>query len=154
MAHLVYYTTVLVRREERTFDFLYLTEGKEKQNNVVHSFYKLRYKLDSGWDSYRYRGWKFFIVVWDGATAIGLVSKTKTRHNIVFVFFFSNPGLYVKHTPKGVHRRHNIWDQTHTHTPTHTTGDDSYKYHRTRVRSGSYTIFVCTWYVCMYGHHV
>ena len=51
-----------------------------------------RYKVDSGWDSGRYRGWKFFIVVWDGATVIGSVSKTKTRHNIAFVFFFSNPG--------------------------------------------------------------
>ena len=29
--------------------------------------------------------------MWDGATVIGSVSKTKTRHNIVFVFFFSNP---------------------------------------------------------------
>ena len=46
-----------------------------------------RQQLDGG----RYRGWKFFIVV-DGATVIGSVSKTKTRRNIVFVFFFSNPG--------------------------------------------------------------
>ena len=37
-----------------------------------------RYKLDSGWDSGRYRGLKFF-VVWDGATVIGSVSKTKTH---------------------------------------------------------------------------
>ena len=50
------------------------------------------YKLDSGWDRGEYTGWKFFIVVWDGATIFGSVSKTKTRHNIVFVFFFSNPG--------------------------------------------------------------
>ena len=39
------------------------------------------------------------------------------------------------------------WKKTHTHThkqthtPTHT-ADDSYKYHRTRVRSDSYTIFL------------
>ena len=51
-----------------------------------------RYKLDSGWDSGRYRGWKFFTVVWDGATAIASISKTKAHHNIVFVFLFPNPG--------------------------------------------------------------
>ena len=34
----------------------------------------------------------------------------------MFVFFFSNPGWYVKHTPEGVDWRQNIWDQTHTHT--------------------------------------
>ena len=61
-AQLVYYATVPVRHAGRTFDFLYLTEGNEKQKDVVHSFYKSRYKLDSGWDSGRYRGWKFFIV--------------------------------------------------------------------------------------------
>ena len=48
MAQLVYYTTVPVLGERRTFDFLYLTEGNEKQKYVVHSFYKSRYKLDSG----------------------------------------------------------------------------------------------------------
>ena len=93
MAHLVYYTTVPLRRSEPYIDFLSLTNGKQKQKNGVHCLYKSRYKLDSGWDdSGRYRGWKFFIVVWDGATVIGSVSKTKTRHNIVFVFFFSNLG--------------------------------------------------------------
>ena len=82
-----------------TFDFPYLTEGKEKQKMETFLLQKkkldsgsLRYKLDdSGWDSGRYRGWKFVIVVWDGATVIGSVSKTKIRHSIVFVFFFSNP---------------------------------------------------------------
>ena len=48
MAQLVYYTTVPVLRGDRTFDFLYLTEGKEKQKNVVHSFYKSWYNLDRG----------------------------------------------------------------------------------------------------------
>ena len=73
----------------RTFDFLYLTEGKQKNGKIPFTKNKhreqgaldsggLRYKLDSGWDSGRYRGWKFFIVVWDGATVIGSVSKTKT----------------------------------------------------------------------------
>ena len=47
MAQLVYYTTVPMLREGRTFDFLYLTR-KEKKKNVVHSSYKSRYKLDSG----------------------------------------------------------------------------------------------------------
>ena len=85
---------------QRIFDFSYLTEKKEKEKNGEHSFYKENkkmqskarrgYKLDSGCnDSGRYRGWKFFIVVWDGATGFGSVSKTKTRHNIVFVFFFA-----------------------------------------------------------------
>ena len=94
---------------KHTFVFLYLTKRKEKQKNGKHSFYKnktkhrarrveevrlrdSRYKLDIGWDSSRYRGWKSSIFVWNGAASIGSVSKTKTRHNIVFVFFFSNSG--------------------------------------------------------------
>ena len=91
---------------QRTFDFLYLTEGKEKQKmgNIPFTKNKTKHRarrvvevrikrfngtnyllIDSGWDSGRYRRWKLFIVVWDGATDIGSGSKTKTRHNIVFV---------------------------------------------------------------------
>ena len=56
---------------------------KQKQKNTEQGAYRRldsgvpRYRLDSGWDSGRYRGWKFFIVVWDGATVIGSVSKRK-----------------------------------------------------------------------------
>ena len=86
-----------------------------------------RYKLDgSGWDdSGRYRGWKFFIVVWDGATLSGLVSKTKTRHSIDKLCSFSSFQAPADtsniHTPKGVvDWRQNISDQSHTtHTNAH-----------------------------------
>ena len=56
----------------------------------------------------------FFIVVWDGATVIGSVSKTKRRNNIMFVFF---------HTPadtSNIHRNRlapeNMGSNIHTHT--------------------------------------
>ena len=94
---------------------------KNRARRVDYLEYKLdsggsRYKLDSGWDSGRYREWKFFLVVWDGAIAIGSVSKTKTRHNIVFVFFFSNPGWYVKHTPERSRLAPEYYMGSNTHT--------------------------------------
>ena len=98
---------------QRTFDFLYLTEGKQKQKmgnipfikkNKTHRVGRVeevrlssggsRYKLDRGWDSGPHRGWEFFIVVWDGATVIGSVlsNGNTSKHCVLFVFFFSNPG--------------------------------------------------------------
>ena len=58
------------------------TKKKKKRARRVEEV-RLRWfaiqTIDSGWDdSGRYRGWKFFVVVWDGATVIiGSVSKMK-----------------------------------------------------------------------------
>ena len=123
--------------------------------------------------------------MWDGATVIGLVSKTKIRSNkhccccCCCLHIKSRSGLYSVlsnirtgptdanafrghrlTTQKGytcvrfLHFKPRLIRQTYTercrlapeymgsnkYTPTHT-ADDSYKYHRTRVRSDSYTIF-------------
>ena len=60
--------------------------------------------------------------MWDGATVIGSVSKTKPRHNIVFVFFFSNPGGYVKtYTERRRLAPEYKESNTHTHQRTHLT---------------------------------
>ena len=77
--------------------------------------------------------------MWDGATVIGSVSKTKTRHNIVFVSSFQTRLIRQTYTER--RRLAPEYMGSNTHTPTTPTADESYKYHRTRVRSDSYTIF-------------
>ena len=75
--------------------------------------------------------------MWDGATVICWVSKTKT---LCSFFSFQTPA-----DTSNIHRKAQTGARIdgikHTHTPTHT-ADDSYKYHRTRIRSDSYTICI------------
>ena len=57
---------------------------REEQVGLKRFAVQTRPRLGYG----RYRGWKFFIVVWNGATVIDSVSKTKT-HVIILCSFSS-----------------------------------------------------------------
>ena len=78
-----------------------------------------------------------------GKARQSLVWIQKQKHIITLCLFSSfqtSAGSSNKHRKAQLGAR--IDGKKHTHTPTHT-ADDSYKYHRTRVRSDSYTIFSC-----------
>ena len=78
--------------------------------------------------------------MWDGATVIGSVSKTKTRNNKHCVRFLHFKPRLIRQTYTERCRQAPEYMVSNTYTPTHT-ADDSYEYHRTRVRSDGYTIF-------------
>ena len=72
-----------------------------------------------------------------------LVRFQKQKHVITLSSFFY---FQIPTDTSKIHRKAwtgaRIDGSKYTHTPTHTAADDSYKYHRTRVRSDSYTILL------------
>ena len=63
-----------------------------------------------------------------------------------FITLFSFSSFQTPADTSNIHQKAKtgarIYGIKHTHTPTTHTADDSYKYHRTRVRSDSYSILL------------
>ena len=73
---------------------------------------------------------------------------TRLIHTLLYVMtIHTYIHTCVKHTPKGIDWRQNIYymeSNTYTHTATHAADDIYNNYSRTRVRSDSYTVLINT----------